>query len=111
MRARVPLFVILGLLLLFTRLRPAAAHPQMVALLPSQGTAGAVTPAPPSETTQAADKPTARKPLYRRWWLWTIVGVVVGQGVVAGAILATRSEPTFVPTIPSIQAASGLVRF
>lgn len=29
-------------------------------------------------------------PLYKRWWLWTIVGAVVAGGVATGVVLGTR---------------------
>jgi tetratricopeptide (TPR) repeat protein len=32
-------------------------------------------------------------PIHKRWWLWTIVGVVVAGGVVAGAVLGSRVPP------------------
>jgi hypothetical protein len=32
-----------------------------------------------------------RVPVYRRWWLWTAVGVVVAAGVVTGAVLGARA--------------------
>jgi tetratricopeptide (TPR) repeat protein len=36
------------------------------------------------------------EPLYRKWWLWTIVGGVVAAGAVTAGVLATR--PSAVPS-------------
>lgn len=54
----------------------------------------------PAPLTPAPTAPvTADKPVYKRWWLWTIVGVVV-VGAAAGTAIAltrdksTRYEPT-----------------
>jgi hypothetical protein len=136
MRARVPFALILGLSILIgvlTGAHPAVADPRTVALLPSQGTAdpaaapaptsSAVAPATPavsapeatptaSEPNPAPGPPAARKPLYRRWWLWTIVGGVIAQVAVTGAIVGTPARDLFVPTIPPQNPApSSLVRF
>lgn len=44
-------------------------------------------------TTQPADvHPTTKSPVYKKWWLWTIVGVVAAGGAVTAAVLATRSS-------------------
>lgn len=57
---------------------------------------GTVEPTPsqpeaPARTVVATSAPVASKPpVYKRWWLWTIVGVVVAGGVAAGAVLGTR---------------------
>ncbi|HEX2574493.1 MAG TPA: hypothetical protein VH877_33410 [Polyangia bacterium] len=134
MRARVPRSFILGVLILFSSARPATADPHAVALLPSQAAPDAATPAPTSssaapvtpdpaapavaaptaalETAQARVPPAARKPLYRRWWLWTIVGIVAAGGAVAGTIAGTPNRDLFIPTIPGPNNASAnLVRF
>jgi tetratricopeptide (TPR) repeat protein len=47
-------------------------------------------------STPVAAQPTKReeyhRPIYKKWWLWTIVGGVVVAGVVTGAVLATTSR-------------------
>jgi tetratricopeptide (TPR) repeat protein len=53
-----------------------------------------VTPPSPQPTESAPPTPTladrpARTPVYKKWWLWTIVGVVVVGGVVGGVLAAT----------------------
>jgi tetratricopeptide (TPR) repeat protein len=49
-----------------------------------------------------APAPSAEKraPIYKRWWLWTAVGVVVAGGVVTAAVLATR--PTSWSQLPDV---------
>lgn len=32
------------------------------------------------------------KPIYKKWWFWTIIGGVVAGGVIAGAVAGTRSS-------------------
>jgi tetratricopeptide (TPR) repeat protein len=56
-------------------------------------------PAPPATSSQAAavaTPPASRAdrttPLYKKWWLWTIVGVVVVGAVVGGTVAATASS-------------------
>lgn len=47
---------------------------------------------PPPRTTE-------NRPIYKRWWLWTIVGVVVAGGVagaVAGSLAANNSPPDII---------------
>jgi hypothetical protein len=123
MRVRIPRPLVFGVLFFFLPgalcERSAVADPVMMALLPSEGTKNAapVTPPGPSSgaleatTAPAPAPPPARKPLYRRWWLWTIVGAVIAQGALVGAIRATPAEP-FRPTIDEPNPPStGLVRF
>lgn len=65
---------------------PTAQAPAGPAL--SDGNKPAATP--PPEARQADAK--ASPPIYKRWWLWTIVGVVVAGGATTAAVLATRSQ-------------------
>jgi hypothetical protein len=57
----------------------------------------APTPAPaataaPATAPQSA--PQASTPIYKKWWLWTIVGVVVVGGVVAAVVLTQGGDDT-----------------
>jgi tetratricopeptide (TPR) repeat protein len=46
-----------------------------------------------------AARPAERTPVYKRWWLWTVVGVVVAGAVVTGAVVATT--PNDAPSPPN----------
>ncbi len=50
-----------------------------------------------------AEKP---KPVYKKWWLWTIVGVVIVGGAVAAAVLTTQGSGVSGPslTLPGVRA-------
>lgn len=65
--------------------------------------ANPVMTAPPSRLLIAAAPPPQRKPLYRRWWLWTAVaGVVVAGTSVGLAVGLTRPSP--LPSFPALGA-------
>jgi tetratricopeptide (TPR) repeat protein len=77
--------------------------------LPATGTTPPTTPAPSvtppapaaAATTPATSAPVdltpavavhadhASKPVYKKWWLWTTVGIVVAGAVVAGVLVGT----------------------
>jgi tetratricopeptide (TPR) repeat protein len=68
----------------------------------------APTPAPVMLTPMPSPPPVHRRehvPVYKQWWLWTIVGTVVVGGVIAAAVLATPQTTTtgpFVPNAPDV---------
>jgi hypothetical protein len=68
-------------------------------------------PAPATQVTAVAVKrtPVVRKPIYRRWWLWTIVGSVAARGAV-GAALGLTLPQRFETTLPDV-GSQGAVRF
>ncbi len=45
---------------------------------------------------QEPSVPTPVRPVYRRWWFWTIVGVVVVGAATSAALVVTLDEPTVV---------------
>ncbi|HET6582451.1 MAG TPA: hypothetical protein VFG69_03365, partial [Nannocystaceae bacterium] len=47
-------------------------------------------PAMTVATTKGKDTPPAKKPWYRRAWVWSLVGGLVVAGVVTGAVVGTR---------------------
>src|SRR5262249_35114559 len=61
-----------------------AEHPTLAAPPPSAASESAATTAPPVQPAEPAE----RRPVYKRWWLWTTVGIVVAGGVVTAAVLA-----------------------
>jgi tetratricopeptide (TPR) repeat protein len=69
-------------------LTPAAVAPSPQLTAP--------TPSPAAAAPQVAAAPTPRPaPVYKKWWLWTAVGVVVAGAVVAGAVVGTQSAPSW----------------
>jgi tetratricopeptide (TPR) repeat protein len=70
--------------------------PPVPAPLPSAGAATQGNPMPENRTdlVQSADRtqPAARAEtsIWRRWWLWTAIGVVVAAGGVTAVLLASR---------------------
>ena len=37
-------------------------------------------------------KPVVRKPFYKTWWFWTVAGVVVAGGVLAGVLVPAPAK-------------------
>jgi tetratricopeptide (TPR) repeat protein len=59
--------------------------------LPQGQTAAKPEAVPAAATAQTETPPPAREtPVYKKWWLWTIVGVVVAGGAVTTAVLLTQ---------------------
>jgi tetratricopeptide (TPR) repeat protein len=87
------------------RLEPLVAQEEQAKNAPPTATTeprmgGGGTSAAPTEPREAVAaapvRPAAggeRRPVYKAWWLWTIVGVVVVGGVTA-AVVATQVEKT-----------------
>lgn len=70
-------------------------------------------PQPQPQVTTAAQAPASsteavepeKTPVYKKWWLWTIVGVVVAGGVaggVVGGLLANRETIQMVQSNPPV---------
>ena len=58
--------------------------------------------ASPSPTAPTPPPPPATKPIYKKWWFWTIIGVVAA-GAVAGGVaggLASQKKPPAEPFLP-----------
>jgi tetratricopeptide (TPR) repeat protein len=63
---------------------------------PSQTEKAPVVQPTDNAITKTSQPATAPKPVYKRWWLWTVVGaVVVGAGVGLGVGLSQQSTPTY----------------
>jgi len=61
---------------------------------------------PPAPSGVAAQTATSREreaptPVYKRWWLWTTVGVVVAGGVVAAVLLSQKTKQEEAPVLTS----------
>jgi len=63
-----------------TEAKPMTPSPERVEL---------VEPTAPHTVTAEAPAKAERTPVYKKWWLWTIVGVVV-VGAVVGGVVATQ---------------------
>jgi tetratricopeptide (TPR) repeat protein len=50
------------------------------------------------------------KPLYKKWWLWTTVGLVVVAGATVGAVLATRPADPHKPNGGSLNETFHLLQ-
>ncbi len=61
---------------------------------------------PPPPSLVEPPPPTPETPLRRKWWLWTLVGVVVIGGVTAGILLSSGAEPPIDGTLPTVNALS-----
>jgi hypothetical protein len=93
---------------LIARLEKTIADEQTNKLVPPQGTQPTVERAPvaPPLVVAAPTPPPEKKPLYKRWWLWTAVGAVVVAGVAVGVGVGVSSGAT-----PTAQTSLGTVKF
>lgn len=66
---------------------------------PREPTAPPLTAAPPPTTNvvTAPSAPPAKKPVYKRWWLWTAVGVVVAGAAVGIGVAASAPHDAPAP--------------
>jgi hypothetical protein len=77
---------------------PAVVEPQ-----PSAPPTTATSEPPPAAAAPARDAtPRPSTPIYKRWWLWTAVAVVVVGGVGAGVAVALTQRSTFSSTLPDL---------
>lgn len=65
----------------------AQAEPKLLVVPPPPALASDATPTAPASNPE----PTVEAPLYKKWWLWTLVGVVV-VGAAAGTAVAVSSQ-------------------
>ena len=72
-----------------------------------QPTASTPTTEPTGATTTSTDKP-----IYKKWWLWTIVGGVVVVGVVVGVTVGVvETKDSFNPSLGKVGPAALEMRF
>jgi len=89
---------------------------------PEQPAAPPATPPPPAAAVPAAPPPSApaaslvaspapatggEEPIYKKWWLWTAVGVVVIGGVVTAIALSSGSSTPWM-TAPDLGPGAGI---
>lgn len=78
--------------------KPMRLRAVLVPLAPPKPPVVAKRPPLPSRPPEPPRKKLEKeRPFYARWWFWTIVGVVVGGGATAGAVLGTRGAAS--PTV------------
>lgn len=99
---------------LITKLEEALENERQANRMPPQGVdpkpepvvAPAPVAAPPTpavattEPVAAVDHAVKPKPIYKKWWLWTIVGVVVVGGAVGAGVGIALSGSSFKKTLP-----------
>ncbi len=76
----------------------AEADQHIAELAPRSVPPAAPAPAVAAPVLVAAPAPTAAKPAYKKWWVWTLVGVsaaAVGVGVGLGVTLGRPKEGSF----------------
>ncbi len=61
--------------------------------LPPDPAPAASEPAPSSAAIQLTGPP-ARQPIYKKWWLWTLVGVAAAGAITATVVATYPREPT-----------------
>lgn len=59
-------------------------------------------PQPSAPATTAANEPTpsSERPVWKKWWFWTIIGGVVVAGIVVGVAVAATESPSFGANLP-----------
>jgi tetratricopeptide (TPR) repeat protein len=103
---------------------PDRTYPPNSEAKPAEPPSAAAAPAPstPSTTTAAAapaansETPTDRgtseaKPIYKKWWLWAIVGGVVVAGVAVGVGVGVATSKSYNPSLGTTGPAAIEVRF
>jgi len=66
---------------------PGSANPSFVSTAPNHESASG----PATLVAAPAPAPSPSRPVYTRWWFWTIIGGAVVGGVAAGLVLASSS--------------------
>ncbi len=79
------------------RATKAAPPPGVQPPKPEPAVAAAATPAP-SLTLTAAAPPPRETPTYKKWWVWTLVGVAVAGGAAAGLAVGLGHSGASTPT-------------
>ena len=69
--------------------------PSTVAPPTATTSAPSATPTAEASVTKTAERP---RPVYKRWWFWTIAGVVVVGGAVTAALVATTPNNANAPS-------------
>ena len=85
----------------------ARRQPSQETLPPTGETNRALEPQPQATTlTASAPPPAAKTPVYKKWWLWTAVGVVAAGAAVGLGVGLTRT-----PAAPTANTDFGTFRY
>jgi tetratricopeptide (TPR) repeat protein len=82
-----------------------AETPPPITLESSPSPEPAAQPAVSSPAPLEATAPAPRKPVYKRWWLWTVVGVVVVGGAAVGLAVGLTA-----PSTQKVEVSNGTFR-
>lgn len=86
--------------------RIAALEAAIAADIPAKTTVPAAATTPPralvSDVSAGSTPTNLRKPVYRRWWVWTIVGVAVAGAAVGVGVGVTRGPATTGSNFPTV---------
>jgi tetratricopeptide (TPR) repeat protein len=75
--------------------RRTKSSPPLGTIQPNEATPANTPPTAPLTVTTPSQPPPARTPIYKKWWLWTAVGVVAaGAAVGLGVGLSASSSQT-----------------
>ena len=88
---------------------PAVATPEQAEEQPATTTQSPVESASPAAHDSAA-RDTQARPIYKRWWVWTLVGVAAA-GAAVGLGVGLTQQRSFNSTLPDLVATSAAVRF
>jgi tetratricopeptide (TPR) repeat protein len=77
---------------------PAGAHPE--------ADASATQPSPSGLVAAQPSPPPPRAPLYKKWWLWTLVGAVAAGAAVGNGVGVSQSAPRFDATFGTVGPSS-----
>jgi len=92
---------------------PPAAPPVVAAPEEPPATTTPTTPTTPMPAESASGSPahdTQARPLYKRWWVWTLVGVAAA-GAAVGLGVGLTQQRSFNSTLPDLVVGSAAVRF
>jgi tetratricopeptide (TPR) repeat protein len=87
--------------------KESSSSPQPSSSSATSSPAARQQPSPSSSSAEVSKPASKSTPVYKKWWLWTIVGVVaVGAAVGIGVGVTASQQSSFNPTLPPIGPAA-----